>query len=174
MKSVTSEQVVHTDNVLCVLDIETTGFVPGDAEIIEIFILKVVGTEIVDEFYSLFKPKNEITNSDIHGITDIKVKDSPGFHEKNNEILKFIKESIVVGHNIDNFDLEFLNYFLDRPIENKTIDTLKLSRLILKKKVKDHKLITLTEYFGISPPTHSARADVIATYEVYKKLISIR
>ena len=61
-------------NGLCVLDIETTGFIAGEAEILELFILKVVDEKIVDEFYSLFKPINKITNSDLHGITDEKVK----------------------------------------------------------------------------------------------------
>ena len=43
------------DDQLCILDIETTGFDPEDAEIVEIFILKVKNNKIVDEFYSLTK-----------------------------------------------------------------------------------------------------------------------
>ena len=39
---------------LCILDIETTGFEPEDSEILELYILKVVDNEIIDEFYSLF------------------------------------------------------------------------------------------------------------------------
>jgi DNA polymerase III epsilon subunit family exonuclease len=169
-----SNEDLPTSSVFCVLDIETTGLIPGNAEILEIFILKVIDTEVIDEFYSLFRPKNKIMNSDIHGITNSRVINSPRFNEKNNEILEFIEESVIIGHNIDDFDLEFLNYFLDKPIENKTIDTLKLSRLILTKEVNNHKLKTLADYFGVTSPTHSARNDVIATYEVYKKLISIK
>ena len=161
-------------NALCILDIETTGFVPGEAEIVELFILKVIDEKIVDEFYSLFKPENKIPNADIHGITDTKVMNSPRFKEKNNEIFEFIQGSILVGHNINNFDLEFLNHFLDKNIENETIDTLDLSRSVLKDKLPNHKLNTLAEYFDINPPTHSARDDVMTTYEVYKKLISIK
>ena len=161
-------------NVLCILDIETTGFVAGEAEIVELFILKVIDEKIVDEFYSLFKPENKILNSDIHGITDAKVTDSPRFKEKNKEIFEFIQGSILVGHNIVNFDLEFLNHFLDKTIENETIDTLELSRSVLGDELPNHKLNTLAEYFDINPPTHSARDDVMTTYEVYKKLISIK
>ena len=174
MKFNLSNHNLTTSNVFCILDIETTGFTPGDAEILEIFILKVIDTEVVDEFYSLFRPKDKITNSDIHGITNSRVKNSPRFNEKNNEILEFIEGSVIIGHNIDDFDLEFLNYFLDKPIENKTIDTLKLSRLILSEEVNNHKLKTLADYFEVTSPTHNARNDVIATYEVYKKLISIK
>ena len=36
---------------LCILDIETTGFEPEDSEILELYILKVVDNEIIDEFY---------------------------------------------------------------------------------------------------------------------------
>ena len=49
-----------------------------------------------------------------------------------------------------------------------------MSRKALGSKVENHKLTTLAEYFGIKPPTHSARDDVMTTYEVYKKLISIK
>ena len=57
----------ESDNkgVSCILDLETTGFEPADSEIVEIFILKIQDGEIVDEFYSLFKPNNRIMNSDI-------------------------------------------------------------------------------------------------------------
>jgi len=45
---------------LCILDIETTGFEPEDSEILELYILKVVDNEIIDEFYSLFNTKQKI------------------------------------------------------------------------------------------------------------------
>jgi DNA polymerase III epsilon subunit family exonuclease len=159
---------------ICILDIETTGFEPGDAEIVELFILKVNNEDIIDEFYSLFRPTIKITNSHIHGITDEKVKNSPSFSEKNDEITNFIHESTLLGHNIDNFDLKFLNYFLKKELKNKTIDTLNMSREKLGGKVKNHKLITLAEYFNVVTPTHNAKDDVITTFEVYKKLSSIQ
>ena len=159
---------------ICILDIETTGFEPGDAEIVELFILKVNNEDIIDEFYSLFRPTIEITNSHIHGITDEKVKNSPSFFEKTNEIINFIQGSTLLGHNIDNFDLKFLNYFLKQELKNKTIDTLNMSREKLGGKVKNHKLITLAEYFNVVTPTHTAKDDVMTTFEVYKKLSSIQ
>ena len=68
-------KIRNMDNSICILDIETTGFEPGEAEIIELFILKIVNEEIIDEFYSLFKPTISIKNSHIHGITDEKVRE---------------------------------------------------------------------------------------------------
>ena len=45
--------------------------------------------------------------------------------------------------------------------------------MVLNEKVKNHKLITIAEYFDVSKPTHSAKDDVITTFEIYKKLSSI-
>ena len=170
----TTKSKVSNTEILCILDLETTGFRPENSEIVEIFILKVQDNEIIDEFYSLIKPKNSIENSHIHGITDNKVKGSPSIKEASNEIIKFLGNSILVGHNLDNFDLKFLNYHLSNKLKNKTRDTLKISRKVLGDKVENHKLDTLANYFGVSSPTHQARDDVMATFEIYKKLLSIQ
>ena len=165
---------INNKETLCILDLETTGFRPQDSEIVEIFILKVKDNEIIDEFYSMFKPNGKITNSHIHGITNSKVKNSPTIEESNDEIINFLGNSILVGHNLDNFDLKFLNYHLSKTLDNKTLDTLKISRKVLGDKVENHKLDTLANYFGVSSPTHQARDDVMATFEIYKKLLSIQ
>jgi len=162
------------DTTYCILDIETTGFEPEDSDIVELFVLKVRRDLITDEFYSLFKPKQNINNSEIHGITNSMVRNSPTFKEKEHEIIKFLNSSVLIGHNINNFDLKFLNYNLKNKLINKTIDTLLLSRSKLKDKVPNHKLKTIAEYFDITPPTHSARDDVMTTFGIYKKLISIQ
>ena len=139
----------------------------------ELYILKVVNEEVVDEFYSLFKPSQKIENSHIHGITDEKVQNAPLFKEMDQKIINFVEDAVLVGHNIDYFDLKFLNFYLKRPLKNKTIDTVQLSRNKLSNKVVNHKLITIAEYFNVTKPTHSAKDDVITTFEIYKKLSSI-
>jgi DNA polymerase III epsilon subunit-like protein len=159
---------------ICVLDIETTGFEPGPSEIIELFILKVQNYEIIDEYYSLFKPNSTISNSHIHGINDKNVESSPAFGDEVVTILEFIKGTTLMGHNIDNFDLKFLNHFLEKELPNDTIDTLNISIVVLGDKVKNHKLKTLADYFNVISPTHTARDDVMTTFEVYKKLSSIQ
>ena len=165
---------MNKNNTLCILDIETTGFEPEESEIVEIYILKIQNNKVIDEFYSLFKPEKNIKNSDIHGITDHKVKNAPRINEMSDEITNFLSGSTLVGHNLDNFDLKFLNYHLDNELQNNTLDTLTLSRSILKDKVENHKLNTLAEYFEVTPPTHSAKDDVMTTFEIYKKLSSIQ
>ena len=172
-----AEKILNNEtnqDTLCVLDLETTGFKPENSEIVEIFILKVKDNKIIDEFYSMFKPNGRITNSHIHGITDRKVRNSPTIKEASDEIINFLGNSTLVGHNLDNFDLKFLNYHLSKTLDNKTLDTLKISRKVLGDKVENHKLDTLANYFGVNPPTHQARDDVMATFEIYKKLLSIQ
>ena len=165
---------LNLDNIICVLDLETTGFNPKNSEIVEIFVLKAKDNKIIDEYYSLLKPKQRIKNSDIHGITDDKVENSPTIEEETDKIIKFLGNTTLVGHNLDNFDLKFLNYHLNQKLNNKTLDTLKISRKVLGDKVENHKLDTLANYFGVNPPTHHARDDVMATFEIYKKLLSIQ
>ena len=165
---------LNLDNIISVLDLETTGFNPKNSEIVEIFVLKAKDNKIIDEYYSLLKPKQRIKNSDIHGITDDKVANSPTIEEETDKIIKFLGNTILVGHNLDNFDLKFLNYHLNQKLNNETLDTLKISRKVLGDKVENHKLDTLANYFGVNPPTHQARDDVMATFEIYKKLLSIQ
>ena len=96
------------------------------------------------------------------------------FEEKNDEIINFLENSTLVGHNLINFDLKFLNHYLNTELKNNTIDTLELSRSTLGGKVVNHKLNTLAEYFDVVLPTHSAKDDVMTTFEIYKKLLSIQ
>ena len=167
-------EIASQTEVLSFLDLETTGFELPKAEIIEIYILKVINNEIIDEYYTLVKPKKSITNSHIHGINDMKVKNSPEIKEVVEKILEFVKDTTLIGHNIDGFDLKFLNYYLNTNLENKTIDTLKMSRETLGSQVENHKLYTLAQYFNVKLPTHSAKNDVMTTFEIYKKLTSIQ
>ena len=52
-----------------------------------------------------------------------------------------------------------------------TLDTLNLSRALLRTKVKNHKLVTLSKYFKtINQNEHNSKADVLTTYEIFKHL----
>ena len=115
----------------------------------------------------------EPEDSEILELYILKVVNAPLFKEMDQKIINFVEDAVLVGHNIDYFDLKFLNFYLKRPLKNKTIDTVQLSRNKLSNKVVNHKLITIAEYFNVAKPTHSAKDDVITTFEIYKKLSSI-
>lgn len=94
-----------------IIDTETTG-INADSEIIEITILSINGKVL---FNTLIKPKNEIPlkATEIHGITNKMVENSPIFQDVCNIIQKIIVGKTLIGHNIE-FDEKRLAYELGR------------------------------------------------------------
>ena len=78
------------------------------------------------------------------------LKNSPEIRNEIEKINNFLKNSIIVGHNL-NFDLSFLNMNLNKNkfvnLPNERLDTLKLSRAVLRGKIKNHKLQTLSNFY---------------------------
>ena len=148
-------EFIKNKNIV-VLDIETTGIKANTDKIIELYMLKVYNNEVVDEYYSKFNPKIEIPLfiSNLTGIYQWHVNSSPTIDQEIENIKTFIGDSVVIGHNLK-FDLSFLNYDLINNgfenIANENIDTLKLSRALLRNKVKNHKLSTCLLYTSPSP-----------------------
>ncbi len=140
-------EFVKNKNIV-VLDIETTGIKANTDKIIELYMLKVYNNEVVEEYHSKFNPEIEIPLfiSNLTGIYQWHVNSSPTIDQEIDNIKTFIGDSVVIGHNLK-FDLSFLNYDLInngfKSIANENIDTLKLSRALLRNKVRNHKLSTL-------------------------------
>ncbi|MGA1863071.1 3'-5' exonuclease [Deferribacter thermophilus] len=161
----------------CVIDTETTGLDLKTAKLINIAAVKVVGFKIVD-FYDVFiNPGISIPEDSIkwHGITDDIVKDKPTAAEILPDFLKFIKDSVIVGHHV-NFDLEMLNKELrenfNSEIKNIWIDTMFVySKNILCR--DDHvSLDFLLEKYNVKCiGRHTALGDALATAEVFNKLV---
>lgn len=100
-------------NNLIVYDIETIGSNPKYAEVLEIAAMKLNSSgNPVEQYHSLVKPKGAIPRSasKIHGIYDKDVKLARPIEEILPEFLDFIKDGILVGHNIGMFD----NRVIDR------------------------------------------------------------
>ena len=169
-------EFVKNKNIV-VLDIETTGIKANTDKIIELYMLKVYNNEVVEEYHSKFNPEIEIPLfiSNLTGIYQWHVDSSPTIDQEIENIKTFIGDSVVIGHNLK-FDLSFLNYDLINNgfenIANENIDTLKLSRALLRNKVRNHKLSTLSRYFKTTNKNdHNAKADVLTTYEVFNSLV---
>lgn len=174
--------ILHNQNLTkvnkyIVLDIETTGFYQRD-EIIELSALKIEDDEIVDTFSSLIHPNHSIPIfiTELTGINNEMVENAPAIETALPQFLEFIKDFDLIGHNIDGFDIQFINKFcqiLSLPcIDNNTIDTLKLAKQLLP--LEHHKLENLVEYFNIkNNNAHRALSDCYATLECYKKLINM-
>jgi len=162
---------------LVVLDIETTGVNPRKDEIIELYMLKVINNEFIDEYHSKFKINKNIPLfiSKLTGIYDWHLKNSPELESELNNIKTFLENAIVVGHNLS-FDISFLkNAFEKNKIDlvfNEKIDTLKMSRALLRNKVRNHKLSTISQFFKTqNKNNHNAKDDVLTTYEILMNLL---
>ena len=155
-----------------VVDIETTGMDWNFCNILEISSLKVRNKKIVGEFSELINPHEPIPYfiRNLTGITDEMVYNAPELKEVLIKFREFLKDDIIVGHNV-NFDVNFLydNFInvLNEPLTNNFVDTLRISRKLLPE-LEHHKLDNLIEYYDIKArDKHRALNDCILTNEVY-------
>ena len=159
-----------------VFDLETTGVSCNSDDVVEISAIKVIGREVVDEFTTLVNPGRPIPYhaSEVNGITDDMVKDSPFFEEVLFNFLEFVGDSVLVGHNIHTFDMKFLyrdaERFWGETIGNDYIDTLQVARIYLPQ-LSHYKLVDLAKYYGISTAgAHRALNDCRMNQIVFEQL----
>lgn len=154
----------------CVLDLETTGLSWQDDKIIEIGIVKVRNQKIVDKYSQLINPQRKINSfiTQLTGISNEMVINMPCIDDIKNDILDFIGNDIIIGHNTS-FDLNFLANAFDKDINNEYMDTLQFSRKVYPY-MKHHRLADMVELLHLSHNEHRSLADSIATYELYEHL----
>ncbi len=157
-----------------VFDLETTGF-KSDDEIIEIGAIKLKNFIEIDRFHKYVRPHKPISDEiqAITGITEEKLVDEKPISFIIESFYNFIKDSILVGHNINGFDMNFIKRdiqnYLKIKLKNNTIDTLQLSRDYIPH--RSHTLENVASYFGIKIDGnyHSAIYDATVTAEIFKK-----
>ncbi|MGL5591202.1 MAG: 3'-5' exonuclease [Mycoplasmoidaceae bacterium] len=165
------------------MDIETTGLDGTKYEIIEIYMLKedAEGNKI-GEMHYYFKPSKPLDLIIIEKtkLTDAFLSDKPKFEDHISDIVNFISNETLVGHNIISFDLRFLNDNLSKyrhkTLNNKTFDTMVMAREIdnARQYAKGYKLIDLANRYGIKldeSKLHGAKYDTLITKELYNILI---
>ncbi|GAB6190059.1 hypothetical protein JCM30566_18020 [Marinitoga arctica] len=172
------------NNEFCVLDTETTGLNPENGDrIIEIAIYNIITEEsnyfVKDKFITYIYPERSIPYfiTKMTGISNYHVAEAPKFFEIANDFLKFIENKILVIQNVG-FDMKFLNSELElcgyQILNNKTIDTILMSRKIFKYE-RRHNLDSIVSRLDISKKVsrHSAEGDVILTTEAFVKMRNI-
>ena len=166
------KSLIEDLNNYTVVDIETTGMSWKFSKILEISALKVRNKEITEEFSELINPHEPIPYfiKNLTGITDEMVCDALELDEVLLKFKDFLREDIIVGHNV-NFDVNFLydNFLnvLNKPMQNNFVDTLRISRKLLPE-LKHHKLDNLTQYYNIKArDKHRALNDCVLTNKVY-------
>ena len=153
--------VIPTDYTL--VDLETTGLNSKYDKIIEVGCIKYHNGSEVARYQTLVKPPIKIPYGvELKtGITNEMVADAPKFEEIAKDVWEFLKGEIIVGHNVDNFDMKFLyenfKIHLGLDFDNDSVDTLKIARKALPN-IKRHNLDSMIDYFKISPDFSRHRA----------------
>ncbi|MBQ6559388.1 MAG: PolC-type DNA polymerase III [Erysipelotrichaceae bacterium] len=166
---------VNDDNLkdveYIVFDLETTGLSTRYDYIIEFGAVLMRRGTVVEQKDFFVKPPiamSEATKKMTH-ISESDLQGARTFAECKDEILDFIKGRVLVAHNAS-FDFGFLNSELERigekPLSNPVIDTLDLSRSLLKNR-RYHSLGSLCRAYNIPYDENIAHranydADVLA------------
>ncbi len=161
--------------IYAIIDIETTGGVAAQDRIIEIAIVLHDGTKMIDSFESLIFPERTISAqiTKITTITNEMVENAPKFHEVAKKIVEMTENTIFVAHNAS-FDYRFIVEEFKRlgyTYEKEVLCTVKLSRRAFPH-LSSHSLGNLIEHFNIIvKDRHRAMADVMATIDVFERIL---
>ena len=165
---------------MVVYDLETTGINPKTAEIVEIAAqrLSIIGDE-VERFYRLVKPPGgriPRAATRIHRIDAETVKDAPGIETVLPELMGFIQDRILIGHNVAEYDNPILardlRRYLRQDLSAPHYDTLATARRLFPR--QRCSMGALAEKFGIEHGRlHGALEDVTANRKIFKELIKI-
>jgi DNA polymerase III epsilon subunit family exonuclease len=162
-----------------VLDTETTGLDPKVHEILEIAIVALDGTVLLD---TKVKPVNiEVASPEalkINGYNEADWADAPTFDEIKDKVMEALKHKIIVGQN-PQFDRNFVVEALDRcgvekayrKVKRHTIDTVTLAwEHLVPCGLNRLNLTAECEFMGIPldrETRHGALADAMATRTLY-------
>jgi DNA polymerase-3 subunit epsilon len=162
-----------------IVDVETTGWSPGDAQITEIGAIRLAGGGPGAEFSALVNPGQAIPAdiAALTGISDDMVALAPPVAAVLPSFLDFTTGFVLAAHNAP-FDVGFLasacaGSALTWPAFT-VLDTAALARGVLgPDEVPNYKLSTLAAYFDVRAlPSHRALADARATAEVLSALLA--
>lgn len=171
---------MDTDSILLgnfvALDVETTGLRAARHKVIEVALLRYRDGVLERRFESLINPGRTIPEF-ITRLTSIRnddVEDAPEFGDIAQDVLDFIGEDVLIGHNVQ-FDIGFLNAELDRVdkprLVNERIDTMGLAMRLLRE-LRKPSLDRVASAVGLNPRgIHRAGGDARLTAEVALRLM---
>jgi DNA polymerase III epsilon subunit-like protein len=161
-----------------VIDVETTGISPDEERIVEVgvVILGPDGRE-TGSFCTLIDPGCDPGPTFVHRITPQMLVGAPTFAAIQPFLAETLSGRVLVGHNIDDFDLAFLRAECARaggvglvPAGVPTVDTLCVAQAQLHLRGKA-RLVECCTHFGISwDDHHSALGDARVTAALFRSM----
>jgi DNA polymerase III epsilon subunit family exonuclease len=160
-----------------VVDVETTGGSPATCSLTEVAAARYCGGELLGTYRTFVRPDERIPPfiTALTGISDAMVADAPRIGAMLPSLLEFVGGAVLVGHNL-RFDLSFLDHALVStgrpPLANATVDTLALSRRLVRDMVPNCQLGTLAAVLRLPhQPLHRALDDVLSTGDLLHAMI---
>jgi DNA polymerase III epsilon subunit family exonuclease len=160
-----------------VVDVETTGGSPATCSLTEVAAARYRAGELLGTYRTFVRPDERIPPfiTALTGISDAMVADAPRIGAMLPSFLEFVGGAVLVGHNL-RFDLSFLDHALvstgRAPLANATVDTLALSRRLVRDLVPNCQLGTLAAILRLPhQPSHRALHDVLATGDLLHAMI---
>lgn len=161
-----------------VVDIETTGSIPGKHAVTELAAVKVRNGRIIDKYETLVNPEQEIPPfiQQLTGITPEMVKDAPFIQDVMPAFWDFLGDGVFVAHHVP-FDFRFLNVItknlLGDELSNVQLCTCRLARKLLPGLQKKN-LDSVSRHFDITIENrHRAMGDAEATALVLIEFLKI-
>lgn len=177
VKGLGKGRIIFDNLNYAIIDIETTGSLRKGQRITEVAIIIFDGHQIIDRFSSLINPEVKIpyTITQLTGIDNELVKDSPKFFEIAKEIVEVTQNCIFVAHNVF-FDYNFIRHefsSLGFHFAREKLCTVRLARKYLPGH-RSYSLGKICADLGISiSDRHRAMGDARATVELFKKILEV-
>lgn len=153
------------------LDIETTGLDAERDSILEIGAVKFRGRETMGTWSSFANPFRPIPYkiTQLTGITDDDVRNAPALSSILPELIRFVGNAPVVGHNVG-FDLGFLAKHRAL-VGSEAIDTFELASILVPHSSR-YSLAVLADTLGVAAPVHHrALEDAQTTMGLFNALL---
>jgi DNA polymerase-3 subunit epsilon len=158
-----------------VVDVETSGFRPGQARVVSVAALALGDDGNVEQsLYSLLNPGVDPGPTHVHGLTTEMLQGQPAFGDVVGELVELLKGRTLVAHNVG-FDYSFLAAEAEMVGAELPIDTVmctvELTRR-LELGTENLRLETLAAHWGITQmKPHDALDDAMVLAQILKPVL---
>ena len=157
------------------IDLETTGIRLSKDKIIEVGLLKVKDSQIIDTFSCVINPDMPVDDKilELTKISENELENAKRIYEVINHIVDFCEDYVLLGHNTI-FDYSFVKKEANRAgleFEKRGIDTYKLCKKVLPDNVRKN-LTDACGHFGIERKnSHRAFSDAYYTHVLFQEIM---